>query len=111
MGYLESIVGKKINNIKEVLRNERLLRRLWVALVIESDTVRAVVPYTENPYIVSSLRDALSWYSAFRWILPKHGALEEISHKLGLSPYKITLRDYIQKRREFIKGLIYEGVC
>jgi hypothetical protein len=108
MGYLEAIVDKKIDNIEALLRNERLLRHLWVALALEPDTVRAVVPYTENPSIVSSLRDALRWYSAFRCILPKNGALEEISHKLGLSPYRITLRDYIQKRREFIKGLIYE---
>ncbi|MFZ6017361.1 MAG: hypothetical protein ACOYU0_07155 [Nitrospirota bacterium] len=58
-----------------------------------------------------NLIDALSWYIAFRWILPKNTVLEELHEDKIIQPYMIKLSIYREKRRNFLKGLLHARLC
>lgn len=109
--YLSSLLKEGIKEIEELFLNERLLKYLWIELLLNPELVNALLPHIHNPEIKASLEDALSWYLAFRWLLPENRPLEQLYKDQRLTPYKIRLKVYREKRREFIKGLVYAGLC
>ncbi|MFN3396825.1 MAG: hypothetical protein ACK4Z9_08560 [Thermodesulfovibrionales bacterium] len=109
--YLSSLSKKEIKEIEELFLNERLLKHLWIEFLLNPELVNALLPYSHNPEIKTSLEDALSWYLAFRWLLPENRPLERLYKEQRLTPYKVRLRIYREKIREFIKGLVYAGLC
>lgn len=109
--YLSSLSKEEIKKIDELFLNERLLKHLWIELILNPEVVHTLLPYIHDPKIKASLEDALSWYLAFRWLLPENRPLEKLYKEQRLIPYKVRLKVYREKRREFIKGLVYAGLC
>lgn len=109
--YIRSISGKDINTLEDILRDERLRKYLWLEFIFNPEAVNAAQPYIHEPVVKKSLTDALSWYLAFRWILPENKAIECLYNERVIVPYRIKLHIYRQMRRNFIKGLIYAGLC
>lgn len=109
--YLNSISGNAINNAEDIISDERLVKHLWIELILNPEIVVSLKPYTENIKIKKAITDALSWYLAFRWIFPENPSLEKTYKYGGAVPYKITVRIYRQKNREFLKGLLHAGLC
>ncbi|MCX7794796.1 MAG: hypothetical protein N2257_10415 [Thermodesulfovibrionales bacterium] len=109
--YLPSLSQNEIRSIEDILTDERLLKHLWIELLLNPDIVNTISSYVSRPDIQKSLQDALSWYLAFRWLLPENKPLEELYEKREVMPYKIKLRVYRERKRDFIKGLIYAGLC
>ena len=109
--FLDSISGKKIETIEDVIRDERLIKHLWIELLLNPEMVINLKSYTSDPDVRNALTDALSWYLAFRWIFPENAALDEL-HKSGLiTTYRISNMIYRQKSRSFLKGLLHAGLC
>ncbi len=109
--YLDSISGKSIKSIEDVIRDERLIKHLWIEVILNPDVVLNLKSYRDDANIRNVLTDALSWYLAFRWIFPENAALDEL-HKSGLiTPYRISNMIYRQKSRSFLKGLLHAGLC
>ncbi|MBI5193107.1 MAG: hypothetical protein HZA08_06660 [Nitrospirae bacterium] len=109
--YLDSISANEINNTEDIISDERLLKHLWLELILNPEIVVRLKPYAENIKIKKAIIDALSWYLAFRWIFPENTSLENTYKYGGAVPYKITARIYRQKNREFLKGLLHAGLC
>ncbi len=109
--YLSTLAKEEIKKIEELFLDERLLKHLWIELLLNPELVHTLLPYIRNQKIKASLEDALSWYLAFRWLLPENRPLEQLYKEQRLTPYKLTLRIYREKRIEFIKGLVYAGLC
>lgn len=76
---------------------------LWIEFILNPTAVRAYKSYIENPIVKDNLIDALSWYIAFRWILPKNTVLEELHEDKIIQPYMIKLSIYREKRRNSLK--------
>ncbi len=109
--YLDSISGKSIKSIEDVIRDGRLIKHLWIEVILNPDVVLNLKSYRDDENIRNVLTDALSWYLAFRWIFPENAVLEEL-HKSGLiTPYRISNMIYRQKSRSFLKGLLHAGLC
>lgn len=109
--FLDSISGKKIETIEDVIRDERLIRHLWIEFILNSEMVTNLKSYADDSNIRNALTDAMSWYLAFRWIFPENAALDEL-HKSGvIVPYRISNMIYRQKSRSFLKGLLHAGLC
>ena len=109
--YLDSISGKSINSIEDIIRDERLIKHLWIEVILNPEMVLNLKSYTDDANIRNTLTDALSWYLAFRWIFPENAALDEL-HKSGvIVHYKISNMIYRQKNRSFLKGLLHAGLC
>ncbi|GAQ94455.1 hypothetical protein TAGGR_1636 [Thermodesulfovibrio aggregans] len=109
--YLQSISKKHIESIEELICDERLLNHLWIEIIVNPDIVNVLFPYVENAKIKKAFEDALSWYLAFNWIFPTNIPLEQLHKKGIISYYRVKLKNYMQNRRNFIKGLIHEGLC
>lgn len=111
LAYIDSISGKDIDTVDDIIRDERLVKHLWIELILNPAIVRDVKPHTGIVAIRDALTDALSWYLAFRWIFPENTSLDEL-HKEGvITPYRVRNRVYRQKIRGFLKGLIHAGLC
>ena len=109
--YINSISGKSINSIEDIIRDERLIKHLWIEVILNPDVVLNLKLYTGDANIRNVLTDALNWYHAFRWIFPENAALDEL-HKSGvIVPYRISNMIYRQKSRSFLKGLLHAGLC
>ena len=109
--YINAISGKGIDNIEDIIRDERLVKHLWIEFILNPELVRGFRSYTSDVAIKDALTDALSWYLAFRWIFPENSSLDEL-HKEGvITPYKIRDTVYRQKLRSFLKGLSHAGLC
>src|SRR3989304_4806063 len=101
--YLDSISGKSIETIEDIIRNERLIKHLWIELILNPEVVTDLKSYTVDPDIMKAFTDALSWYLAFRWIFPGNAALEELHKSHLITPYRISNMIYRQKNRNFLK--------
>ena len=109
--YLDSISGTRINSIEDIIRDERLIKHLWIEVILNPEMVLNLKSYTDDSNIRNTLTDALSWYLAFRWIFPENAALVEL-HKSGvIVPYRISNMIYRQQNRSFLKGLLHAGLC
>lgn len=109
--YLDSISGKSINSIEDIIRDKRLIKHLWIEFILNPEVVINLKSCTYDVNIKNALTDALSWYLAFRWIFPENAALDEL-HKSGvIVPYRISNMIYRQKNRSFLKGLLHAGLC
>lgn len=109
--FINSVSKEDINTIEDILSNERLRKYLWIEFILNPTMVKAYKSYIGNPIVKDSLIDALSWYLAFRWILPENKALEELHEDKIIQPYRIKLSIYREKRRNFLKGLIHARLC
>ena len=109
--YLDSISGKSINSIEEIIRDERLIKHLWMEVILNPEMVLNLKSYTDDANIRNTLTDALSWYLAFRWIFPENTALDELHRNGMIVPYRISNMIYRQKNRSFLKGLLHAGLC
>lgn len=109
--YIDSISGKGIDTIDDIIRDERLIKHLWIELILNPELVRSFKSYTDEVAVKDALTDALSWYLAFRWVFPENIPLDEL-HKRGvIVPYRVRDRVYRQKIRGFLKGLLHAGLC
>lgn len=111
LSYIDSISSKDISTIDDIIRDERLVKHLWIEFILNPDIVRRVKPYIGNIPIKDALTDALSWYLAFRWIFPENIPLDELQREGVITPYRVTASLYRQKIRGFLKGLIHAGLC
>jgi len=109
--FINSVSKEEINTIENVLSNERLRKYLWIEFIFNPEMVKECESLIGNPIVKDSLTDALSWYLAFRWLLPENNAIEELYRGDVIQPYKIKLTIYREKRRNFLKGLIHAGLC
>lgn len=109
--YLDSLSKKEIKSIDDLLSDERLLNYLWIELIFNSDLVDIIINYISFPKIKQSLEDAISWYFAFRWIFPENKKLEELKRNNLVLPHRVKFKEYKEKKRNFIKGLMYAGLC
>ncbi len=109
--FINDLSEENINTIEDVLSNERLRKYLWIEFILNLDMVKACESLIGNLIVKDNLTDALSWYLAFRWILPENKALEELHGRDIVQPYKIKPGIYREKRRNFLKGLIHAGLC
>lgn len=109
--YIDSISGNEINKAEDIIRDERLVKHLWIELILNPELIVRLKPYADNINIKNAIIDALSWYLAFRWIFPENTSLEYTYKNGGAVPYKVTGRVYRQKIREFLKGLLHAGLC
>ena len=109
--YIDSISGKGIDTMDDIIRDKRLVKHLWIEFILNPELVRGFRSYTSDVVIKDALTDALSWYLAFRWIFFENSSLDEL-HKAGvITPYKIRDAVYRQKLRSFLKGLSHAGLC
>jgi len=60
--YLDSISDKSIETIEDIIRNERLIKHLWIELILNPEVVTDLKSYTVDPDIMKAFTDALSWY-------------------------------------------------
>ncbi len=109
--FINSVSKEDINTIEDILSNERLGKYLWIEFILNPAIVRECKSLIGNPIVKDNLTDALSWYLAFRWVLPENNTLEELHREAKIQPYKINLRIYREKRRNFLKGLIHARLC
>lgn len=109
--YLDSISVKSINSIEDIVRDERLIKHLWIEVILNPGVVLELKAYSGDTSLRNVLTDALSWYLAFRWIFPKNAALEELHKNDLITPYRISNMIYRQKNRNFLKGLLHAGLC
>lgn len=109
--YIDSISGKSIKSTEDIIRDERLIKHLWIEFILNPEMVMNLKSYADDVNIRYALTDALSWYLAFRWIFSENAALDEL-HKGGvIVHYKISNMIYRQKSRSFLKGLLHAGLC
>ena len=109
--YIDAISGKGIETIDDIIRDERLVKHLWIEFTLNPEMVRSFKSYIGNVNVRDALTDALSWYIAFRWIFPENTPLDEL-HKNGvIVPYRVRDKVYRQKLRSFLKGLLHAGLC
>ncbi|MEK6671873.1 MAG: hypothetical protein AABY42_00160 [Nitrospirota bacterium] len=109
--FIDRITKEGINTIEDLLSNKRLAKHLWIEFILNPVIVETCKLYAENQAVRNSLVDALSWYLAFRWILPENKALEGLQREKSITPYRIKNSIYRQKRREFLKGIIHAHLC
>jgi hypothetical protein len=109
--YIDSISGKSIKSIEDIIRDERLIKHLWIEVILNPEVVLNLKSYTDDANIRNVLTDALSWYLAFRWIFPENAALEELQKSRLITPYRISNMIYRQNNRNFLKGLLHAGLC
>lgn len=112
--FIDSISAKSIETIEDIIRDERLIKHLWIELILNPEMVTNVTnvkAYPDDSSIRTALTDALSWYLAFRWIFPENAALEELNKGRLIIPCKISHQIYRQKNRSFLKGLLHAGLC
>jgi hypothetical protein len=109
--FINSLSKEDVKTIEDVLSNERLRKYLWLEFILNPEMVKACKSYTKNPIVKDGLTDALSWYLAFRWILPENKVIEELHKDKIIKPYRIKLSIYREKRRNFLKGLIHARLC
>ena len=109
--YINSISKEDITTIRDVLRNKRLTKYLWIEFIFNPPIVELGKLYMENAVVKDSLIDALSWYLAFRWLFPENKMLEAMYKKKKIAPYRITDDVYRQKRRCFLKGIMHARLC
>src|SRR3989304_5533662 len=46
--YLDSISDKSIETIEDIIRNERLIKHLWIELILNPEVVTDLKPYIER---------------------------------------------------------------
>ena len=109
--FINSVSKEDINTIEDALSNERLRKYLWIEFILNPAAVKAYKSHIKNLIVNDSLIDALSWYLAFRWILPENKALEKLHEDKIIQPYRIKLSIYREKRRNFLKGLLHARLC
>lgn len=109
--YLRTIAGRDIGEPDEVFKDERLCKSLWIEFLLNPQAVKMVQEDLKNPAVKKGLTKALSWYFAFRWLLKRNFAIEQLQKKKKLTPYSIRGEDYRKERRNFLKGIIYARLC
>jgi len=109
--YIDSISGKSIKSIEDIIRDKRLIKHLWIEVILNPEVVLNLKSYRDDANIRNVLTDALSWYLAFRWIFPENAALDELCKSGVVVPYRISNMIYRQKNRSFLKGLLHVGLC
>lgn len=109
--YLQALSDKKINSLEDALANKRLIKHLWIEFLLNSEAVKIVAGFIDDTDIKEALNEALSWYVAFRWLLPENTALQELKDKKALAPHRVTFSVYQQRKRNFLKGILYAGLC
>jgi len=109
--YLNSISNKNILTIEDVLKDERLSKHLWMEFILNQGAVRSASKYLNKQKIKDALCMALSWYLAFRWLVPENKELERLYKNKLIIPYKIRGEIYRQNRRSFLKGILYARLC
>lgn len=109
--YLSSLSKIKLRKLEDLFLDERLLRHLWIEFLFNPEIIEIMRPYLNKPEVKDALEDALSWYLAFRWLLPENKSLEQLYKEQKVIPYRVKLKVYREKKREFIKGLIHAGLC
>lgn len=109
--YIESLSGRGIDSIEDIISDKRLIKFLWIELILNPELVQSLKSYTDNALVRDALTDALSWYLAFRWIFHENIPLDDL-HKRGvIVPYRLRDGVYRQNIRGFLKGLVYAGLC
>ncbi len=94
-----------------VIKDERLCRYLWIEFLLNPGVVGIAQRYLKKSKVKSELIKAMSWYFAFKWVFIRNPAIERLREKKILFPYSIRGEIYRSERRNFLKGIIYAGLC
>jgi hypothetical protein len=109
--FIDSISQRKIKTFEDIISDERIIKYLWIEFLLNPESVKESLSFINHLAVRKALEDAASWYLAFRWILPQNTELEQII-KIGLvKPFRIKYKEYQDKKRNFLKGLMYAGLC
>lgn len=109
--YINSVSKENVTTIEDVLKNKRLTKYLWIEFILNSQIVKIARLYLDNTVVKSAFTDALSWYLAFKWILPENKILEELYKEKTITPYRVKVNIYRQNRRAFLKGILHAQLC
>jgi len=104
--YINKIANGSISNVEDVLQDERLLRNLWLDLILEPALVKECRKFIDRPSVKEELTKALNWCSAYKWFFGRHLFLEELAEK-GIIPLRpLRAQDFRRDYRSFLKGII-----
>jgi len=104
--YIRKIANGSISSVEDVLQDQRLLRNLWLDLILEPALVKECKKFIDRPSVKEELTKALSWCSAFKWLFGRHLFLEELAEK-GVIPLRsLSAQDFRKDYRSFLKGII-----
>lgn len=109
--FLDKIADRDIGEFREVIKNKGLCRYLWIEFLLNPGIVRTAQEYLKKTKVKNELLKAISWYFAFKWIFKKNPEIERLKENKILSPYSIRGEIYRRERRNFLKGIIYAGLC
>lgn len=109
--YLQALSDEKINSLEDILLNKRLIKHLWIEFLLNADVVKIAAGFINVSDVKNALTDALSWYFAFRWLLPENAALQELHDKKLILPRPVSLNIYQKHKRNFLKGILHAGLC
>lgn len=110
-GFIHSVTQSEIKGLEDIFSDERLIKYLWIEFILNPEAVKESLSLIDNKTVKKALLDASSWYLSFRWLLPPNKELELLVNKGIVTPYRIKYREYQEKKRNFLKGLLYAGLC
>ena len=109
--FINSVTKEDITDFDELISNERLNKYLWIELILNPDLTAIAALKMEEGTVRESLSDALSWYSAFRWLFQKNEPLEKLHGEKLIVPYNIKNGIFRLHKRNFLKGIMHARLC
>ena len=104
--YLQKLSDKTVNTLDCLLKETRLLKRLWLEMIFNPELVKECEKRIASPIIKNALIKALSWYLAFRWLFKKNPSIEKLAQKKIIKPFIIRDDDYKKDYRAFLKSIL-----
>lgn len=109
--YLGRISTKSISSFEDILEDRRLYKGLWIEFLLNPEIIKASQKYRDEPVIKGALAKAVSWYFAFRWLFKTNPAIEKLREKGNFIPFALRGEAYRREQRNFLKGIVYAGLC
>lgn len=109
--YLEAIRGERINTFKKAVKDSRLYKYLWMEYILNPQLIKISYGYFNNPLVKDALTKAVSWYFAFRWLFKKNTEIEKLKKNNLIEIYSLKGEIYRKDIRNFLKGIVYAGLC
>lgn len=109
--YLEALKGKKINTFREALEDSRLAKYIWMEFILNPQVIKIGYRNLSIPLIRDALVKAVSWYFAFRWLFKKNAEIEKLKKNNLIESYSLRGEIYRKDIRNFLKGIVYAGLC
>lgn len=109
--FIDSISQREIKGLEDIISDERVIEYLWIEFLFDPERVRESRAFINHAKVKKALEDAVSWYLAFRWLLPQNTELELIVKEELVKPYRVKYKEYQEKKRNFLKGIMHAKLC